>query len=146
MAYTLHPRITERRAAGPATVDAQHNRSTGIARLTARIAVAITSGVGTMACAGVFTVLALVSLPAAIGSGDPVVLVQWVSSVFLQLVLLAVLQLGSNLAAKAADQRAADTFADVEALLHGQTELAAHLTALSLNVAALRTDLDTRHP
>src|SRR5712692_8255632 len=59
-----------------------------IGRANAWLAVRITKIVGTMYCAYLFTVIAFVALPSAIQQGSPTVLVNWVSSNFLQLVLL----------------------------------------------------------
>lgn len=124
-----HPHLVRRQAAGPATVDGQHDRSNPLARFNATLAVAITKAVGSMGCAYLFALIALVSLPSAIASGDPVVVVQWLSSVFLQLVLLAVILVGGNVAAAAADKRAVDTFADTEAILTELVKLRADLAA-----------------
>jgi hypothetical protein len=77
-----------------------------IARVNKWLAVKITEGVGTMWCAYAFAVLAIVSLPAAIRSHDPVIIVQWVSQTFLQLVLLSIIIVGQNVLAQATDQRA----------------------------------------
>jgi hypothetical protein len=90
--------------------------------------VKITNGVGTMACAGIFTLIAMVSLPAAIKSGDPVIMVQWLSSVLLQLVLLSIILVGQRVQATASDQRALDTYKDVEMIVHEMEQLHAHLT------------------
>lgn len=60
----------------------------------------ITAAVGTMWCAYVFTAIAIIALPSAISSGNPVILVAWVSSNFLQLVLLSVIMLGQDIQAK----------------------------------------------
>lgn len=125
----VHPHLARRKAAGPATVDAQRNRSNGVARFNATLAVAITKAVGSMGCAYLFALIALVSLPSAIASGDPVVVVQWLSSVFLQLVLLAVILVGGNVQGKAADKRAVDTFADTEAILSELVKLRTQLEA-----------------
>ena len=46
----------------------------------------ITSIVGTMWAAVAFTVLAIISLPAALATGDAVIIVAWVAQTFLQLV------------------------------------------------------------
>jgi hypothetical protein len=102
------------------------------------LAVAITRGVGTMWCAVVFAGISLVSLPAAIHSGDPVIMVQWLSSVFLQLVLLAILAVGQNVQGAAADARAAQTYLDVEAILHEMQQLQVHLAVQDDVLAALR--------
>jgi hypothetical protein len=84
------------------------------ARFNAWIAVKVTTGVGTMWTAYAFAALALISLPAAISSGNPVTLVSWVSQTFLQLVLLSVIIVGQNVVAAAADARSAKTFEDAE--------------------------------
>ncbi len=77
-----------------------------MARVNKWLAVKITQGVGTMWCAYAFAILAIVSLPAAIKSHDPVIIVQWISQTFLQLVLLSIIIVGQNVLAQAADQRA----------------------------------------
>jgi len=56
----------------------------------------ITNAVGTMWCAYLFTILALISLPAALSSHDPVVIVAWIAQTFLQLVLLSIIMFGQN--------------------------------------------------
>ncbi len=75
-------------------------------RLNAAIAVRITKVVGTMYCAYVFTIIALVALPAAIQQGSPTVLVNWLSSNFLQLVLLPIIIVGQNVISAVQDARA----------------------------------------
>ena len=75
-------------------------------RLNAAVAVRITKIVGTMYCAYVFTLIALVALPTAIQSGQPTVLVNWISSNFLQLVLLPIIIVGQNVISAAQDKRA----------------------------------------
>ncbi|GAC1375207.1 MAG: hypothetical protein NVSMB4_03230 [Acidimicrobiales bacterium] len=64
--------------------------------LNDRIAQKVTAAVGTMWTAYLFTALALVSLPAVIATRDPVLLVSWLSSSFLQLVLLPVVMVGQR--------------------------------------------------
>lgn len=128
-AHVPHSRVRDRETVGPVTVDAQHDRSTRAARFNAAVAVGVTRGVGSMACAYVFALIALVSLPTAVESGDPVVMVQWLSSVFLQLVLLSIILVGGNVQAAASDKRAADTFLDAEAILHEATRIQTHLQA-----------------
>ena len=77
-----------------------------LGRLNASIAVGITKIVGTMYCAYVFTVIALVALPAAIQQRSPTVLVNWLSSNFLQLVLLPIIIVGQKVISAAQDARA----------------------------------------
>ena len=59
-----------------------------------------------MYCAYLFTVIAFVALPSAIQQGSPTVLVNWVSSNFLQLVLLPIIIVGQNLISATQDARA----------------------------------------
>jgi hypothetical protein len=75
-------------------------------RINAALAVRITKVVGTMYCAYVFTAIAFVALPAAIEQGSPTVLVNWLSSNFLQLVLLPIIMVGQNVISASQDARA----------------------------------------
>ncbi len=83
-------------------------------RFNTKVAVAITNSVGSMWCAYVFALLALISLPAALASGSPIIIVGWVAQTFLQLVLLPIIIVGQNVQAAATDARAE---ADHETLL-----------------------------
>jgi hypothetical protein len=87
-------------------IHARVHGSGPLGRLNASIAVGITKIVGTMYCAYVFTVIALVALPAAIEQGSPTVLVNWLSSNFLQLVLLPIIIVGQKVISAAQDARA----------------------------------------
>jgi uncharacterized membrane protein len=91
-----------------------------------RIALAITSAVGSMYCAFVFAILALVALPSAL-EGGPLTLVQWVSQTFLQLVLLSVIMVGQNLQGRHSELRAEN---DYEVNLKAEMEVETILTHL----------------
>src|SRR5271170_1532599 len=82
-----------------------------------------------MWCAYAFAALAIVSLPAAVGSGSAVVLVSWISQTFLQLVLLSVIIVGQNVLAAAADKRSEATYKDADAILHEAVKIQEHLLA-----------------
>ncbi len=77
-----------------------------IGRFNTRVAVAITTSVGSMWCAYVFALLALISLPAAIASGSAIIIVGWIAQTFLQLVLLPIIIVGQTVQAAASDARA----------------------------------------
>jgi len=77
-----------------------------LGRINSWIAVHITRYVGSMWCAYVFTAIALISLPAAIATHDPIIIVSWVAQTFLQLVLLPIIIVGQNVLAEASDARA----------------------------------------
>ena len=113
-----NPRISERAKAGPHLTKNEHDA----AGINGRIAVIITDAVGTMWCAYAFSILALISLPAAI-QGGVATLVSWIAQTFLQLVLLPVIMVGQKVAAAASDKQALQTYKDAEALLKIQDEL-----------------------
>lgn len=81
-----------------------------------RLAVTITNLVGTMWCAYVFAIIALISLPEAVRSGTSA-LVAWIAQTFLQLVLLSIIMVGQKVAAAKSDRQLEQTYMDAEALL-----------------------------
>lgn len=83
----------------------------------AKVALLLTRLVGTMWCFYVFNGIALISLPAAIQSGNMTILIAWISSNWIQLILLPAIMVGQSLQSTAADARAEKTFADVESIL-----------------------------
>jgi hypothetical protein len=85
--------------------------------LNAKVALVITRTVGTMACAYFFAVIALISLPAAISSGQVIIIVAWIAQTFLQLVLLSIIMVGQTVQSAASDVRAAKEFTDTETIL-----------------------------
>jgi hypothetical protein len=130
--YVPHHRTkarVESDVADPVKVADQLPQGNLAARFNAWFAVQVTTGVGTMWCAYVFALIALVSLPSAIRSGDPVVLVSWVSQTFLQLVLLSVIIVGQNVLAASADKRSEATYKDADAVLHEAIKIQEHLAA-----------------
>ena len=82
----------------------------------ARVALVITRSVGTMACAYLFGLIALISLPDAIRAGRPAI-ISWIAQTFLQLVLLSIIMVGQSVQSAASDARAAKEFADTETIL-----------------------------
>jgi hypothetical protein len=61
-----------------------------------KIGLIITNAVGTMICAILFALLALSGLPTALKPGG-IGFVQWLSTAFLQLVLLSIIMVGAKL-------------------------------------------------
>ncbi len=76
-----------------------------------RFAEKITAGVSTMWCAYIFAAIALISLPAAIRTGDSLVIVAWVAQTFLQLVLLSIIMVGQQSSAESVAQKINETHA-----------------------------------
>lgn len=85
-----------------------------------RVAEKITSFVSTMWCAYIFAALALISLPAAIKTGDVVIIVAWIAQTFLQLVLLSIIMVGQQVSSASVEKMIKETH---EASL-GEFELA----------------------
>jgi hypothetical protein len=117
-----HKHIEERKKSGP-----PKTRSMPIG-LNGRIAIVLTTAVGTMWCAYVFAILALLVVPDAI-KGGLLTFVQWVSQTFVQLVMLSVIMVGQNIMGMAADKRAEMTYKDAEATFHEAEQIQAHLQA-----------------
>jgi hypothetical protein len=115
-----HPRIAARKKAGPAKTRDEHVGING------KIALALTTAVGTMWCAYAFALLALVVVPQAV-SGGLLTTIQWVSQTFIQLVMLSVIMVGQNILGRVSDKRADETYQDAEAILHEAQQIQNHL-------------------
>jgi hypothetical protein len=85
--------------------------------LNAKVAVVLTKVVGTMWCFYVFNGIALISLPSALHTGQLTIIINWVSSNWIQLILLPALMVGQNVQSATADARAVKTFNDTEKIL-----------------------------
>jgi hypothetical protein len=131
--HVPHPRIEGRKAAGPPKAADEHVGFNG------KVALALTTVVGTMWCAYAFALLALVALPSALKSGDSLQLIQWVSQTFIQLVMLSVIMVGQNILSKASDKRAEMTYKDADATFHEAGQIQEHLKEQD---AALNSLLD----
>ena len=130
--YVQHPHVEKRKAAGPPTVAAAVATMHGpgpIGRLNAKVGLKITVVVGTMWCAYLFTLLALVSAPTAFRSGDKLIIIAWIAQTFLQLVLLPIIIVGQNGQAAAADARSEATYKDAAAVLEEAKQIQVHLLA-----------------
>lgn len=128
--YVRHPRLDELGAATPVkTADFRRvNHPNVVVRLNSRFGLKITTVVGTMWCAYVFSAVALFALPSAIKQGTYFIVV-WLSSSLLQLVLLPIIIVGQNIQAASADKRSEDTYKDAEAVLKDAEEIQKHLLA-----------------
>ena len=71
-----------------------------------QVALFVTEKVGTMSCAYLFALIALISLPEALSSEDPLEIVSWVAETFLQLVLLSIIIVGQNIQSEIAEEQA----------------------------------------
>jgi len=118
--HVPHPHIAKRKTTGPAKTT---DESVGF---NGKIALILTTVVGTMWCAYAFAALALLVLPQAAGGGL-LTLIQWLSQTFIQLVMLSVIMVGQNLLSRASDKRADMTYNDADATFHEAEQIQAHL-------------------
>lgn len=132
--YQPHPHVQKREGKHPAVAGKRLS-------LNNRIGLRITKSVGTMWAAYAFVALTLVSLPAALASGNELVIVAWVAQTFLQLVLLPVIIVGQNIQAASADAMAVATYEDATALLEEAKQLQAHLAAQDEALARIEKGL-----
>lgn len=144
--HVPHPRLSELRLKKPAKVADQLPTGSAFARFNAGLAVKITKAVGTMVCAYVFTMIALISLPSALHSGNPTIIVSWVAQTFLQLVLLSVIIVGQNIQSAASDKRAEDTYKDAEAVLQEALHIQQHLAAQDTAIEDILAKLGLQSP
>jgi hypothetical protein len=139
--HVPHPHLKHRSEHGPVQVADARPHGNPVARFNTRAAVIVTRAVGTMYCAYLFALIAFYGLPTAI-KGGPSALVLWLSSEFIQLVLLPIIIVGAAVLAEVTDRLAKRQFDDVEAILHGQSEQAAHLAAQDDKIIELLGQLE----
>jgi hypothetical protein len=145
--YVRHPRAAELAARKPVStaqirgIDHQN----WLMRFNAKFGLKITIVVGTMWAAYLFTLLALFALPDAIKQGTYFVVV-WLSSSFLQLVLLPIIIVGQNIQARASDTRADETYKDAEAVLKEAAMIQEHLTEQDELIARILGQIGPQEP
>ena len=144
--HVPHPHVEDRKLSGPTrTIDQRRiHHPNPVVRFNARFGLLITVIVGTMWCAYVFAGIALISLSANIHHTQTLIL--WISSSFLQLVLLPIIIVGQNIQAKSSDKRAEDTYKDADAVLHESIEIQRHLEAQDDEIEKILTLVRTLHP
>lgn len=138
--YQQHPHAEARQTKGPA-VSVKHHKTKAKLGINDKIGLAITKSVGTMWAAYAFIGLTLISLPAALASGNTLVIVAWVAQTFLQLVLLPVIIVGQNIQAASADAMAVATYEDATAVLEEAKQIQLHLAAQDRALDKLIKDL-----
>ena len=89
------------------------HRASGV---NAKIAVFLTNLVGSMWCAYVFALIALLGLRPALKPGGEGI-IAWIAQTFLQLVLLSVIMVGQNVQSQASDLRSQHTYEDTVEIL-----------------------------
>jgi hypothetical protein len=121
----------------------------GIREFNEKLAARITKSVGTMWAAYIFAGIACISLPAAISTGDPIVIVAWIAQTFLQLVLLAVIMVGQDVQSKGVQKKIDETHAAslaefelAKAARESHAEEIASIKKLLLELKGLQGDVE----
>ena len=115
-----------------------------LTKFNRKLAEMVTSGVGTMACAYLFALIALISLPKAIQSHDVIVIVSWVAQTFLQLVLLSIIMVGQQISSEKVDKQISETHAASLAEFELAKQEVAELKKISAEVHQVLKDLEKR--
>jgi hypothetical protein len=144
--HVPHPHVAHRKDEGPIKVKDQMDRHNPVSRLNSRIALFITLSVGSMWAAYLFILLALVSFPAALQTGEKIIIVAWISQTFFQLVLLPIIIVGQNIQGEASDKRAQQTYNDAEAILHEALQIQDHLLAQDTRLQEIIESLTKAYP
>jgi hypothetical protein len=131
-----HPHVARRAEQGPVKVADQHPAASRVQRVNKFLAIWITRVVGTMWAFYTFNLLASASAKAAFSSGSMTTIVNWVSSNWIQLILLPAILVGQNLQAAASDARSEQTYHDASATLHEASQIQKHLEAQDAHLIA----------
>jgi hypothetical protein len=115
----------------PRNVNERHKAEQEASGVNTRIAVGLTTSVGTMWTAYSFAVLAIIGLLAILGWLPPLValLVVWASQTFIQLVMLPILSVGQNVLGRHAELMAEEQFNTTMNSYHSIEEIMQHLSA-----------------
>lgn len=84
-----------------------------VKKFNEKVALKVTNFVGSMTCAYIFCGLAIYGLT-GVDFHNPFQVVQWVSQTFLQLVLLSVIMIGTNLVGEKAEKRAEEDHENIQ--------------------------------
>jgi len=92
-----------------------------------KVAVLLTRWVGSMLCAYLFALIALIGFPGF--SATPMQYVQWLSQCFIQLVMLSVIMVGQKVLGRKQELQADEQFLTTMKTYHDIEEIMSHLSA-----------------
>ncbi len=115
--YTPHPHQ-------PRNINLVHKAEQDASGFNTRFAILLTKGVGTMACAYLFALIAILGFPLLPFGPVATQLVQWTSQTFIQLTMLSVIMVGQAVLGRKAELQAEESFnttrkvyADIESIM-----------------------------
>ena len=115
--YTPHPHQ-------PRNVNLVHQAEQDASSFNKRFAILLTKGVGTMTCAYLFAIIAILGFPLLPFGPLATQLVQWTSQTFIQLTMLSVIMVGQGLLGRKAELQSDESYnttmkvyADIESIM-----------------------------
>jgi hypothetical protein len=117
-----HPREHQ-----PRNVNLIHDAEKKASGLNQKIAIALTKGVGTMVCAYIFAILAIIGFPGF--HATPTQYVQWISQTFIQLVMLSVIMVGQSVLGRKQELQADEQYNTTVSTYHDIEQIMQHLSA-----------------
>ncbi len=112
----------------PRNANLLHDAEKAAASLNQKIAIGLTQGVGTMLCAYVFAVLAVLGFPGLFGP-EVAGLVSWASQTFIQLTMLSVIMVGQAVLGRKQEIQADEQFNTTVNTYHDIEQIMEHLIA-----------------
>ncbi|HEY0757483.1 MAG TPA: hypothetical protein VGD98_26270 [Ktedonobacteraceae bacterium] len=111
----------------PRNVNMIHAAEKAASGINQKIAIGLTKGVGTMVCAYIFAILAIIGFPGF--SATPTQYVQWISQTFIQLVMLSVIMVGQAVLGRKQELQADEQFNTTANTYHDIEQIMQHLSA-----------------
>jgi uncharacterized membrane protein len=112
----------------PRNVNVLHEAEKKASGFNQKIAILLTKGVGTMVCAYIFAVLAIIGFPGLVNAQISQ-WVQWTSQTFIQLTMLSVIMVGQSVLGRKQELQADEQFNTTVSTYHDIEQMMQHLSA-----------------
>jgi hypothetical protein len=111
----------------PRNVNLLHEAEKKAAGFNDKLAILLTKGVGTMICAYIFAILAIIGFPGF--NATPTQWVQWISQTFIQLVMLSVIMVGQAVLGRKQELQSDEQYRTTISTYHDIEQVMQHLAA-----------------
>src|SRR6266700_93981 len=111
----------------PRNVNLVHEAEKAASGFNQKLAIGLTKAVGTMICAYIFAVLAIIGYPGFHATATQ--WVQWISQTFIQLVMLSVIMVGQGILGRQQELQADEQFRTTMSTYHDIEQIMQHLSA-----------------
>ncbi len=111
----------------PRNVNRVHEAEKAAGSFNQKLAILLTKGVGTMICAYIFAILAIIGYPGFHATATQ--WVQWISQTFIQLVMLSVIMVGQSILGRQQELQADEQFHTTMSSYHDIEQIMQHLSA-----------------